>query len=103
MAIWNSFLAKSSCSIQSFTHFARDFNLSQGNDLSDASDANDANHNQIKLDDQSSYMYMLRDILGYSINKQSQMYLEIKACESIRTRYEYSIYHTRNLVLRSWN
>ena len=100
MAIRNSFLAKTSCSIQSFTHFARDFNLSQGNDLSDA---NDANHNQIKLDDQSSYMNMLRDILGYPINKQSQIYLEIKACESIRTRYEYSIYHTRILVLRTWN
>jgi hypothetical protein len=56
---------------------------SQGNDLSDA---NDANHNQIKLDDQSSSMNMLREILGYAINKQSQMYLEIKACESIRTR-----------------
>ena len=100
MAIRNSFLAKTPCSIQSFTHFARDFNLLQDNDLSDA---NDANHNQIKLDDQSSSMYMLKDILGYSINKQSQMYLEIKTCESIRTRYEYSIYHTRILVLRTWN
>ena len=100
MAIQNSFLAKSSCSIKSFTHFERDFNLLQDNDLSDA---NDANHNQIKLDNQSSSMSMLKDILGYSINKQSQMYLEIKAYESIRTRYEYSIYHTRILVLKSWN
>ena len=69
MAIWNSFLAKTSCSIQSFTHFARDFNLSQGNDLSDA---NDANHKQIKLEDQSSSMNMLREILEYAINAQSQ-------------------------------
>ena len=76
----------------------KNFNLLQGNDLSDA---NDANHNQIKLDDQSTSMYMIKDILGYFINKQSQMYLEIKACETIRTRYEYSIYHTRILVLRS--
>ncbi|KAK0589298.1 hypothetical protein LWI29_012285 [Acer saccharum] len=40
LAIRNTFLAKTSCSRQSFTHFARDFNLSQGNDLSDANDAN---------------------------------------------------------------
>ena len=60
-------------------------------------------YKQIKLDNQSSSMNMLRDILGYAINKQSQMYIEIKACESIRTRYEYSIYHTKILVLRSWN
>ena len=90
-------LIKTSCTRQSFTHFARDFNLSQGNDLSDA---NDANHNQIKQDDQSSSMNMLSDNLEYAFNKQSQMHLEIKACESIRTRYEYSIYHTKILVLR---
>ena len=72
----------------------------QGNDLSDA---NDANHKQIKQDDQSSSMYMLRYVLGYAFNKQSQMHLEIKACESIRTRLEYSIFHTKILVLRSWN
>ena len=41
----------------------------QGNDLSDA---NDANHNQIKYDDQSNSMNMLRDILGYAFNTQSQ-------------------------------
>ena len=39
LAIRKPFLAKSSCSRQSFTHFARDFNLLQGNDLSDANDA----------------------------------------------------------------
>ena len=69
MDIRNSFLAKSSCSIQSFIHFERDFNLSQGNDLSDA---NDSNHKQIKLDDQSSSMNMLREILEYAFNIQSQ-------------------------------
>ena len=75
----------------------RDSNLSQGNDLSDA---NDANHNKIKLDDQSSSMNMLRDILGYAFNKQSQMYLETKACESIRTRFRiFNISH-KILVLR---
>ena len=52
-------------------------------------------HNQIKLDDQSSKMYMFNDNLEYAFNTQSQIYLEIKACESIRTRYEYSIYHTK--------
>ena len=69
MAIQNPFLAKSSCSRQSFTHFARDFNLLQGNNLGDA---NDANHKQIKQDDQSSSMNMLRAILEYAFNTQSQ-------------------------------
>ena len=57
----------------------------------------------MKQDDQSSYMNMFNDNLEYAFNKQSQMYLEIKACESIRTRYEYSIYHTKILVHRLWN
>ena len=57
----------------------------------------DANHNQIKLDDQSSFMYMLRYILGIAFNKVSQMNLEIKTCISIRTSQEYSIYHTKIL------
>ena len=61
----------------------RDFNLLQGNDLSDA---NDANHNQIKLDNQSSSISMLKDILGYSINKQSQIYLEIKAYQNNKNK-----------------
>ena len=69
MAIQNSFLAKTPYSKQSFTHFARDFNLLQDNDLGDA---NDANHKQIKLDNQSSSMNMLREILEYAFNKQSQ-------------------------------
>ena len=60
------------------TRFARDFHLLQGFDLGDA---NDAKHNQIKQDDQSSSMNMLSDNLEYTFNKQSQMYLEIKACE----------------------
>ena len=54
-------------------------------------------YKQIKLDNQSSSMNMLRYILGYAFNNQSQKYLEIKACISLRTRYEYSIYHTKNL------
>ena len=78
MAIQNPILAKSSCSRQNFTQFSQEAStFSQGNDLSDV---NDANHNQIKQDDQSSYMNMLRDILGYAFNKQSQMYLENNAC-----------------------
>ena len=71
----------------------RDSNLLQGKDLSDV---NECKHNQIKQDDQSSSMNMLSDNLEYAFNKQSQMYLEIKACESIRTRLEYSIYHLKN-------
>ena len=44
---------------------------------------------------------MFNDNLEYAYNTQSQNYLEIKTCKSIRTRYEYSLYHTKNLVLRS--
>ena len=69
MAIRKPFLAKSSCSRQSFTHFAKNFNLLQGNDLGDA---NDANHKQIKQDVQPSSINMLRDILEYAFNTQSQ-------------------------------
>ena len=90
------------CSNKGFTHLNKRLQyFSQGKDLSDASDANDANHKQIKQDDQSSSMYMLRCVLGYAFNKQSQKYLEIKACKTLRTRYEYSMYHKRIYVLRS--
>ena len=58
---------------------------------------NDANHKQIKQDDQSSSMYMLWYDLGYAFNNQSQKNVEIKACISLRTRYEYSKYHKENL------
>ena len=44
---------------------------------------------------------MFRYVLGYAFNNQSQKYLEIKACEILRTRYEYSMYHKRIYVLRS--
>ena len=83
LAIRNTFLAKTSCSRQSFTHFARDFNLSQGNDLKWCKWCK---HNQIKLDDQSSKMYMLNDNLEYAFNTQTQDYLEIKTCKTIRTK-----------------
>ena len=79
--------SQDSCSIQSFTHFARDFNLLQGNDVSDA---NDANHKQIKLDDQSSSMNMLREILEYAIKTQSQN-LSRNQCMWINQELEYRI------------
>ena len=101
MAIRNPFLAKTSCSRRRYTHSYQE--TSTFHKAHDLSDAHDANHNQIKQDDQSSYMYMLRYVLGYAFNNQSQKYLEIKACKTLRTRYEYSMYHKIIYVLRSWN
>ena len=93
MANRNPILAKSSCSRRRYTHSIQE--TSTFHKENDLSDANDANHNQIKLEDQTSFMNMLRDCLEYAFNTQSQIYLEIKECESIRTIYEYSIYHTK--------
>ena len=93
MATRNLFLAKSSYLRWRHTHSNQE--TSTFHKANDLSDAHDTNYNQIKLEDQTSFMNMLRDCLEYAFNTQSQIYLEIKACESIRTRYEYSIYHTK--------
>ena len=86
---WSRLLAQIKASLT----LTRDSILSQRKDLGDA---NECKHNQVMQDEKSSSMNMLSDNLEYAFNKQSQMYLEIKACESIRTRLEYSIYHLKN-------
>ena len=45
-------------------------------------------------------MNMLRDILGYAFNKQSQMYLEINACSINKNKSRvFNISHKNTLFL----